>query len=553
MNAIDLTVVLVYVVGITAYGIWISRHTRTSEGFFLGGRKLKWWTMMGQAFGTGTHAEMPVAQTGASFHLGFSTIWYQWKNMLITPFYWLMAPWYRRSERTTIAEMVADRYGRQMGLIYTFFAVAFLVFVMGVMLQGAAKVIFVASGETWSPNTIVLAMTVAFMVYSYFGGLVAAANTEFIQSFLIIVLSFLLIPFGLNEVGGMGSLRQALPENFFKLYSDASGLDYFTISMLAVNGVVGITAQPHMMTMFASGNTERAGRVGQTFGNLVKRLVTIGWALTGLIVATLVLQRGTTLPDSEHAFGYAIRELLSPGITGLMIAAILAANMSSCSNFMVNLGSLFTRDIYQPYINPSATDEQSLKIGRLSSLVLTLLGVLFALIIKNVLSAFLFVETIAAFMGIALFGGMLWKRANRYGAMAAIAVAYCVYYALNYAETATLQLIYKWQPAPFGWAMLTGFVVLIAVSLCTPAENQDKINHFFNRMQHLSRADRTDNEPVDAASQGMEMILIDAPGWFTRKRWLHFMQRYREDAVGFALAWLFVGGLIGLAWIILKF
>ncbi|MCB0602279.1 MAG: sodium:solute symporter family protein [Saprospiraceae bacterium] len=553
MNTIDLLVVIIYVVGITAYGIWISRHTKTSDGFFLGGRKLKWWTMMGQAFGTGTHAEMPVAQTGASFSLGFSTIWYQWKNMLITPFYWLMAPWYRRSERTTIAEMVTDRYGRQMGMLYTIFALAFLIFVMGVMLQGAAKVIFVASGETWSPNHIVIAMTVAFMVYSYFGGLVAAANTEFIQSFLIIVLSFLLIPFGIHAVGGMTEMRHTLDPGFFTLYSDASGLDVFTISMLAVNGVVGITAQPHMMTMFASGNTERAGRVGQTFGNLVKRLVTIGWALTGLIVAVLVIQRGTTLPDSEHAFGYAIRELLSPGITGLMIAAILAANMSSCSNFMVNLGSLFTRDIYQPYLRPEASDREILRVGRLSSLVLTLLGVFFALIIKNVLSAFLFVETMAAFVGISIFGGMLWRRANRYGAMAAILLAFVVYYGLNYSETGTLQLIYKWQPLPFCWAMSLGFLTLIIVSLLTPPEDATRIAPFFDRMQHLSRADRPSDLPVSAGSQGMEMILLDIPSWFKPGRWSHFWSRYREDAMGFLLAWLFVGGLIGLAWIMLAF
>ena len=86
MNPIDLTVIIGYILGITAFGLWISRQTRTSEGYFLGGRKLKWWTMMGQAFGTGTHAEMPVAQAGASFSGGFATIWYQWKNMLITPF-----------------------------------------------------------------------------------------------------------------------------------------------------------------------------------------------------------------------------------------------------------------------------------------------------------------------------------------------------------------------------------------------------------------------------------------------------------------------------------
>ncbi len=452
MHPLDLTVLIVYFVGITAFGLWISRRTRTSEGYFLGGRKLKWWTMMGQAFGTGTHAEMPVAQAGASFAGGFATIWYQWKNMLITPFYWLIAPWYRRSERTTIAGMVSDRYGRAMGLFYTVFAIAFFVFVLGVMLQGAAKVIAVATGNLISPNGVVIGMTVAFMLYSFFGGLVAAAHTEFVQAFFIIVLSFLLIPSGLQAVGGFDGMRAVLPADFFQLYSEASGLDAFTIAMLAVNGVVGITAQPHMMTMFASGETERAGRVGQTYGTFVKRLVTIGWALTGLVVAALVLRTGVELPDPEHAFGYATRTLLAPGLTGLMVACILAANMSSCSNFMVNLGALFTRDIYQPYINPAADDRQALRVGRLSGLALTALGVGFALIVDNVLSAFLFVETIAAFMGILIVGGILWRRANRYGALAAVLAAYASYYLLNYGETGEWMLIYPWQPAPFGWA-----------------------------------------------------------------------------------------------------
>jgi len=85
-----------YFVGITAFGLWVSRRVRSSGGYFLGDRKLPWWVMMGQAFGTGTHAENPVAQAGAVYKFGFATIWYQWKNMLITPFYWLMAPWYRR-------------------------------------------------------------------------------------------------------------------------------------------------------------------------------------------------------------------------------------------------------------------------------------------------------------------------------------------------------------------------------------------------------------------------------------------------------------------------
>ncbi|MDZ7261959.1 MAG: hypothetical protein ONB05_07635, partial [candidate division KSB1 bacterium] len=300
------TIVLVgYFIGITTFGLWLARRIRTSDSYFRGERKFSWWIMVGQAFGTGTHAEMPVAQTGATFQAGFATIWYQWKNMLITPFYWFIAPWYRRSERTTIGEMVEDRYGHTLGLVYSLFAIAFFVFDQGAMLQGAGKLISVATGNLISSNGVVVAMTVAFLLYSFFGGLIASAYTDFIQGLMIIVLSLMLIPFGLKAVGGIVEMRQVLPADFFTLYSSVSGLDAFTIAMLAVNGVVGITAQPHIMSMCATGRTERAGRVGQTYGALVKRLCTIGWAFTGLIVAALIIQKGEVLPDPEHAFGYA--------------------------------------------------------------------------------------------------------------------------------------------------------------------------------------------------------------------------------------------------------
>ena len=552
MNSLDLTVIIVYVIGITLYGLWVARKTRTTEGYFLAGRKLKWWTMMGQAFGTGTHAEMPVAQAGASFSNGFATIWYQWKNLLITPFYWLIGPWYRRSERTTIAEMVNDRYGKEMRLFYTLFAIVFLVFVMGVMLQGAAKVVAVASGGVISANWVVVLMTVAFMVYSVFGGLVAAAHTEFIQAFLIIVLSFLLIPFGLGEIGGFNAMREALPEDFFYLYSEKSGLGGFMIAMLALNGVVGITAQPHMMAMFASGNSERAGRVGQTYGTFVKRLVTIGWVLTGLVVATMVIQSGITLEDPEHAFGYAAKELLGPGLTGLLVACILAANMSSCSNFMVNLGALFTRDIYQPYIRPDSSETNRLMVGRASGFLLTIAAVLFALYVENVLSAFLFVETIAAFMGIAIFGGFMWKRANRYGAFAAVVLAYVSYYAINYFETGSFTLIYKWQPGPFGLAMLIGFGTLVIVSLLTQPESEEKIKNFFSQMERIAISDQKENEPILAEETGQALILLDVSTWFSKERWANFSSRYREDFFGFILAGGFVGVLIAVAWVILQ-
>ena len=554
MSPIDYIVLFGYFISITAFGLWMAHKTKTSDAFFRGERKFKWYIMIGQAFGVGTHAEMPVAQTGATFSQGFATIWYQWKNMLITPFYWLIAPFYRRSERTTIGEIIEDRYGSKMGLTYSIFAVCYFVFNMGVMMQGAAKVISVASGNLISPDMVVLTMTVAFIIYSYAGGLIAAAYTDFIQSFLIITLSILLIPLGLKQIGGFSGMRAVLPDHFFDLFNSASGIDAFTIAMLAVNGIVGITAQPHMISMCATGDTERAGRIGQTFGSMVKRLVTIGWALTGLVVAALVIKKGVSLPDPEMAFGYACSVLLVPGLVGLMLSAIVAANMAACSNFMVNTGALFTQNFYKKYINPAAEDRRLMKMGQVSGLGLAVLAVFFAMSIKNVLHAFLFTETLAAFMGIIFLGGIIWKRANRYGAASALAISLLTYFLTNFISTGELMLVYKWTPAPFGLAMLSGFFVFWLVSVLTKPEDKEKSDAFFDNMRRKSDAKHTDGDgkkPL-ASETGDDLLLLDLPGWLHKKRWTNFFSRYREDIGGFLLSWVVVGALILLAWGILQ-
>jgi Na+/proline symporter len=587
-TAMDWIVLIGYLCGITLFGLWMGRKIRTSGGYFLGERRLPWWVMVGQSFSTGTNAENPVAQTGASFHAGFATIWYQWKNMLITPFYWLMAPWYRRSERTTVGEIIEDRFGRGLAFVYTLFAIAFFVFNQGAMLKGAGKIIAVATGgEIISPNGVVFAMTAAFVIYSFFGGLIAAAYNDFIQGFLIILLSFILIPAGLAAVGGFHGMHQSLPEGFFDLYNEVSGLDAFTIAMLTLNGLVGITAMPHTLTMNATGRTERAGRIGQTYGSLVKRFCTIGWALTGLIVAALVIQNGVVLKDKEEAFGYASLHLLTPGFTGLMVACVLAANMSTCSTFMVNTGALFTQNLYRDYLNPSASDRQLLWMGRVSGLSLTVLGVLFALMVDQVLQAFLFTETIAALMGIMFLGGVLWKRANRYGAWAATVGSFLAYYTTNflmtcrldavapatlreafgqvcacatdgrwtaYLGTGELQLVYQWSSGTFGFAMLIGFGALILVSLITPREDSKRIEVFFDNMRRTSDGEalpESGPRPL-AAGRGQDLLLVDLPGWLTAERWHGFFRRYREDLIGFALAWLTVGFLISAAWLLMQ-
>src|SRR5262249_6501938 len=256
---------------------------------------------------------------------------------------------FRRVRRTTMAEFTEDRYGPAIAAIYIVFAMCFFIIETGGLLKGAGKVLSQATGGGAGVNQIVVAMTAMFIVYSFVGGLVASAWTDLVQGFLIIVLSFMLIPLGLRAVGGFEAMKASMEPARLSL-STPSGIGPWVIAMLTINGLVGIMAQPHMLAAVGTGRDERTCRVGMLGGNLVKRVCTVGWTFIGLIVAAMVV-RGRVPPgalaDPENAFGVACRQLLFPGALGLMVAAILAANMSACSAFLVDGGALFTEGLYR--------------------------------------------------------------------------------------------------------------------------------------------------------------------------------------------------------------
>src|SRR6267378_4531292 len=377
---LDWAVLVVYLIVITGIGLMVGYRVRRTADYFLGGRRIIKNVMIAQSLSVGTHAEMPVSLAGAVYSLGASAIWFQWKNLFITPLYWVMAPVFRRIRRTTMVELIEDRYGSGMGSVYLVFALCFFIINTGSLLKGAGKVIGQATGATAGVNEIVMAMTAMFVIYSFVGGLVAAAWTDVFQGFLIIVLSFMLIPLGWPVVGGLEGMRASLPPFRFSLATPA-GIGPWVIAMLTVNGLIGIMAQPQQLSSVGTGRDERTCRIGMLFGNMVKRVCTVGWALVGLIVAAIIAQGradAALLGDPENAFGFACRQLLFPGALGLLIASILAASMSACSAFMIGSGALFTEGLYRRHLSPHHEDRHYLWVGRISGFAITMLGVLYA-------------------------------------------------------------------------------------------------------------------------------------------------------------------------------
>jgi Na+/proline symporter len=539
---LDWAVLIVYFVVIAGIGLIVGYRVRRSADYFLGGRRFGPWVMVAQSFSVGTHAEMPVALAGAVYSTGASAIWFQWKNLFITPMYWIMAPVFRRTRRTTMAEFTEDRYGRWMGAIYIVFAVCFFLIQTGVLLKGAGKVISQATGATTGVNEIVVAMTAMFILYSFVGGLVASAWTDLFQGFLIIVLSFMLSPLGWSEVGGLAGMKASLEPFRFSL-STPAGIGPWVIAMLTVNGLVGIMAQPHMLAAVGTGRDERTCRVGMLFGNFVKRVCTVGWMLVGLIVAAMVAQstgQAAVLTDPENAFGFACRQLLFPGALGLLIASILAASMSACSAYMVDVGALFTEGLYRPHLVRNRSDRHYLWVGRFSGVALTLLGVLYAMfLIQSVLYTFLLTETLATYVGISVLGGIVWPRANRWGALASLVTALSTNFLLFYLAGQRLD---QWDPNVFLAALSAGIVALVAISLMTEPESAEQTASFFNRLQTSSDEEGTVARPL---------LLVNALR-VRRAAAEHGWRAFREDLGGLAVGFIMVGALVAATAVLLS-
>jgi Na+/proline symporter len=542
-----------YLLMVLTIGAAASSKIKSSEQYFLGNRSFGKWIMIAQSFGTGTHAEMPVSLAGAVYAGGLSSIWFQWKNLFVTPFYWLLAPLFRRFRRTTMAEVVSDRYGPWMGALYTAFALCFFTINLASMLKGAAKVIDQSVGGHLPVNAIVVGMACIFVLYSFLGGLVAAAWTEVFQGFLIITLSFMVIPNGWDIVGGMEGMRRTLGAERLSLVVP-HGIGLWFILVLTLNGLVGIIAQPHLIAAVGTGKDENSCRVGQFYGNMVKRVCTVGWAIVGLITAAVVAKGTfgvTHLSDPEEAFGFACRHLLFPGGVGLLIACLLAANMAGCSAFMVNSGALFTNGFYRKYVTTVRSDGHYLWVGRISGLIVTIAAVAYAVfLIDRVLNTFLLTETMATFFGISILAGVVWRRANRWGALMSIVVSMGVNFAGHAIARHRLD---HWDPTIFIVALVLGVLTLVMVSLLTTPEPGGSLERFFAQLQTPSDSGETTVSPATAAQHGRQLILVNLLDLRAGAHGTGLLIAYRADLRGLFNGSVLVCTLVALVWLWIRF
>ena len=435
MNFADYLVLFIYFSGMAAIGIWAMRQVKAQEDYFMGGRKFGKLFQTFAAFGAGTGSADPVNTARGTFANGMSGMWGVMYWLFVTPIYWISAVWYRRMRCLTLGDWFTERYeSKPMGVAYAIFG-CFYYIVYGAMLFTAiGKVGVPLLGEelmgTKTEYVLVPLVAVIVMMYGVLGGITAAYWTDLIQGVCIILLSILLIPFGLNEVvkrfgapgdswtDGFRVMHEQLPASTFEIVggSAASEFPIYAVITIVIMNMIGIVLTPHfIVTGGGSAKSEHDARVGLVTGNFIKRFCTIGWVITALIVLTLYGNNQALIGDADMAWGVATRELLGPlgiGLVGLMLACLLAALMSSVDCYMLVCSALVVRNIYVPYGNPNASERECLRLGRVTGAI-----VVFGAVVVSVTMLDMFKQLeltwIVPMTFAALFWlGMYWRRAT---------------------------------------------------------------------------------------------------------------------------------------------
>ena len=572
---VDWLVIFGYLVGITAIGTWAIRRVKDSTSFFISDRKFGTVMMMFFNFGTGTHSDQAVSVAAKTYRVGGSGVWYQLLWLFCTPFYWVIAPMFRRMRAVTTSDYFEARFGRSVGVLYAVVAIMNLVVNIGVMLLGCSKLITAITGGAVDPYFAIGAMTVMFLIYGVAGGLSAAVVTDFIQGVLTIVLSFIILPFALVAVGGMGEMRSTLDrqmdheyqvamaeatetdhpgmtadgrkierQDMFRLVSPEIGV--FFILVISLNGLIGYGTQPHTMSLCAAGKSEMEARIGMTCGMFMKRFCTVAWVFAGLCAAALYVEcRGDPDFDPDQIYGLMVRKLLPdilPGLVGLFIASMLAAVMSSCDAFMVASSALFTENVYRKLIVPKASDRHYMIVGRVVSVVVVGIAIVFAFSLSDVVQGLEVFWQISAIMGLAFWAGLFWRRTTSAGAWMGTLASFA---ALLFTSKITLPGHVVWDfNARFAsqlpdfltfldttketpelvlylpWKILfyltTGLIVLVVVSLMTRPVAEAKLERFYACLRTPVRPGEPETEPF-TLPPGVEpaprRVLVDLPGF----------------------------------------
>ena len=505
MQLLDWSIVLLYLALAMGLGLFLTgKGSKSLVDFFVSGRSLPWWLAGTSMAATTFSIDTPLYIAGVVGTRGIAGNW-EWWGFAISHviLIYVFARLWRRSEIVTDAQLTEMRYGGETAAILRAtkaFLFALPINCIGIGYAMLAMVKVVDALQLWQSLGIepgenlklfsVIGVSVFVLIYSGFSGLWGVVATDFFQFFLALFGAIVVAIFALNSVGGIHELIPAV--------QNATDIDILSFVPITNNfqwsDVAGITSTTFAAYLFvqwwsfrrsdgggefiqrlAAAKDEAEAEKSTWFFNILHYIVrTWPWVIVALVAIAIY----PDLEDRELGYPKLMLEFLPTGLLGITVASLVAAFMSTVST-SINWGaSYLTNDLYLRFFRPEATQQELVWMGRIASIVVTILGGFAAFYATDIRTVFRLVIAIGTGPGLVLILRWFWWRINAAAELAAMLCGFIV--GLFTSVTPILQTV---LPEDFGLRLMiisgVTAVVWIGVMYLTPPESDETLDEFY--------------------------------------------------------------------------
>lgn len=438
-SLLDITIFISYALIITGVAMYVSRTKKgtkkSSRAYFLADKSLPWWAVGASLIAANISAEQFIGVSGSGYAIGLAMASYEWTaavTLIVVGKYFL--PIFLRKNIYTMPEFLEKRFDNRVRTVLALFWMLVYIFVniTSVAYLGALflQTVF---GIKLIHGILFLAAFAA--LYSIYGGLQAVAWTDVIQVIFLVGGGILTTVLALNHysegtglVNGFHMLLDQVPEKFHMIIEkgslmipDGKGgmkdawMDLPGLSVLIGGLWIGHFAywgcNQYVTQKALAAKSLREAQKGLIFAGYLKILTPLVVVLPGIIAFAL----NAGLEKSDEAYPWLLQNFVPAGFRGAAAAALIAAIVSSLGSMVNSTATIFTIDIYKPFINPRATDSQLVQMGRISGFIALCIAVLTAKpLLGDLDQAFQYIQEYTGFTTPAIFSififGLFWKR-----------------------------------------------------------------------------------------------------------------------------------------------
>ena len=396
MHPLDLIIIVGYLALITFVGLRLAGRVKSARDFFLAGRSLSWWVIGLSIIGTNIGANSYVGAAGNAFSIGIAQANFEWIGaipamilaaLVFIPLYWKAGVY-------SIPEYLGLRYNSTVRVVAALITSIVSVFAIGVALWAIALTLQTYLG--WPIWVGIMVTGTIVGAYSIAGGLAAVAFTDMLQVSIMFVGGLVIVGLGISQTGGFSGFAETLVSenpNHLQAYLPADHPSYPWPGVIFGLGLVLSPAYwwagQAILQRSLGAKSQWDASAGMMFAAFGKIFVPLLIVFPGLLA--LVMHAQIEYPDM--ALPWIIKNVLPPGISGLMFIAIIAALQSTIDSSVNSTSLMLTRDVRHVLIE-NANPDNDLKVGRILTLVLLLLAMCTAPLVAELGGIFTFLQTI---------------------------------------------------------------------------------------------------------------------------------------------------------------